>query len=77
MMNIEKINMRLPGGFEHRASNIAQLVGEEMSNRQLSGNHALERISLGVIQISLNATDAEVAHSVVDRVMEALGEYYG
>jgi|GEM_PF-5996562 len=68
MLSIERIRMQLPSGFEHRASTIARLVGESMAEFQPSENRNLDRLSIGPVQISPQATDQEIARSVADRI---------
>ena len=72
MLHIERMRMQLPSGFEHRASTIARLVGESMAEIHLSENRTLDRLSISSVQVSPNATDQEVAHSVADRISSTL-----
>ncbi len=73
MLNIEHMRMQLPAGFEHRASTIARLVGESMAEIPFSENRTLDRLSISPVQISPNATDQEIAHSVAERITSMLG----
>lgn len=73
MLQIERMRMRLPAGFEHRASTIARLVGESMAEIQPSENRTLDRLSISPVQVSQNATDQEIACSVAKRIASALG----
>ena len=73
MLHIERMRMQLPAGFEHRASTIARLVGESMAEIQPTENRTLDRLSIGPVQVSPNATDLEIAHSVAERITSMLG----
>ena len=73
MLHIERMRMQLPAGFEHRASTIAHLVGESMAEFQPSENRTLDRLSIGPVQVSPDATDHEIAHSVAERITSMLG----
>ena len=73
MLHIERMRMLLPAGFEHRASTIARLVGESMGEFHATENRTLDRLSIGPVQISPNATDHEIAHSVAERITSMLG----
>jgi hypothetical protein len=73
MLHIERMRMQLPSGFEHRASTIARLVGESMAEIHLSENRTLDRLSISPVQVSPNATDQEIAHSVAERIASTLG----
>ena len=72
MLHIERMRMHLPAGFEHRASSISRLVGESMAEFHPSQNRTLDSLSIGPIQISPNATDQDIAHSVAERIALAL-----
>jgi hypothetical protein len=73
MLNIERMRMHLPAGFEHRASAIARLVGESMAEFHPIENRTLDKLSIGPVQASPNATDQEIAHSVAERITSTLG----
>ena len=73
MLQIERMRMRLPAGFEHRASTIARLVGESMAEIQPSENRTLDRLSISPVQVSQNASDQEIAHSIAGRIASTLG----
>ena len=73
MLHIERMRMQLPAGFEHRASAIARMVGESMSEIHLAENLKLDRLSIGRVRVLPNATDQEVAQSVAERIASTLG----
>jgi hypothetical protein len=73
MLHIERMRMQLPAGFEHRASTIARLVGESMTEIRLAESRTLDRLSIGRVRVLPNATDQEVAHSVAERIASTLG----
>ena len=73
MLHIERMRMQLPAGFEHRASAIARLVGESMAEFHPIENRTLDKLSIGPVQVSPNATDQEIAHSVAERITSTLG----
>jgi len=72
MLHIERMRMQLPAGFENRASAIARLVGDSMVEFHLTENRTLDRLSLSPVQVSPNATDQEIAHSVAERIATTL-----
>ena len=73
MLRIERMRIQLPAGFEHRASSIARLVGDSMSEFHPSENRTLDKLSIGSIRVLPNATDQEIAHSVAERISLTLG----
>ena len=73
MLNIKRMRMQLPPGFEHRASTIARLVGESISEIHFTENRTLDRLSISPVRISSNATDQDIANSIVQRIASTLG----
>jgi hypothetical protein len=73
MLRIERMRMRLPKGFEHRASTIARMVGDSIAEIHFSENRTLERLSISPVQVSPNATDQEIANSIAERIALKLG----
>ena len=64
MLHIDRMRMRLPKGFEHRASSIARLVGDSMAD--------MRTLSIGPLQIGPNATDQDIANGIVERIVERI-----
>lgn len=73
MLNVERIRMQLPAGYEHRASSIVRLLGEELAQIQLSENRTLDRLSITPVKVSPNATDQEIAHAIAEQMALAIG----
>jgi hypothetical protein len=65
MIQIERLQMHLPPGFEHRATHIARLVGEILASQHLPQAQALDAVSLTTQRIPLQSSDAEVAGIIV------------
>jgi hypothetical protein len=74
MLNIERLRMQLPAGFEHRASTIAGLVAEAMTAFNPTDKLTMERLSIGPLRISQNTTDQEIAHVVVEQITSTIRE---
>ena len=73
MLIIERMQMQLPQGFEHRATTIARLVGESMGDIHLAENRTLDRLTIGPVGVASNATDREIATRITDRIASTLG----
>lgn len=71
MIQIERLRLHLPSGFEHRANSIARLVGEALARKHLSQNRSLDSLALKPRRIALNNTDGEVASQIVDEIVAA------
>lgn len=69
MIQIERIRMHLPAGFEHRATSIAQLVGKVLSKQHIAEDVVLESLSVAPPRFSLNITDAEIANQIVEQIV--------
>lgn len=74
MLQIDRIRMRLPAGFEHRAASIARLAGEAMAGHRFSESRTLDHLVISPIQVSPNATDQEIAYGIAQRIARTLGE---
>ena len=72
MLQIERMRMQLPAGFEHRASTIAHLVGDAMGEFHATENRTLDRLSIGPVPVSPNATDQDIANSIAQRIASTL-----
>jgi len=72
MIEIERLRMHLPTGFEHRAISIAHLVGKALSKRALSQSQVLDSFSLKPHSISLNSSDSEIASLIVEEIVAAV-----
>ncbi len=73
MIQIERIRMHLPAGFEHRAASIARLVGDILAKQHISQDVSLESVSITSQRLSLNTTDIEVAHFIVEQIVSGYG----
>ena len=73
MIRIDRIRMRLPAGFEHRATSIARLVGEELAKRSISQDVSLESLSIKAPQITFRMPDIEIANLIVQQLVVSYG----
>jgi len=69
MIQIERLRMHLPRGFEHRATSISRLVGKALANRHLSQDRMIKALSLKFQRITLNSSDSEIADLIVEQVV--------
>lgn len=73
MIRIDRIRMRLPAGFEHRAASIALLLGEVLAKQPVAGDLSLESISISPQRINANTPDAEIAQLIATQIISATG----
>lgn len=68
MLSIERLRLQLPAGFEHRAANIARLLGDNLAKSHFSRTLRLERISIDAGKIDAHATDYEIALNITKKI---------
>lgn len=73
MLHIERMRLQLPASYEHRASLIARMVGESLAEFSPSVTGRIERLTVGPVQVLPNASDQEIAHSIAQKITDALG----
>ncbi len=73
MIRIERLQMHLPVGFEHRATSIALLVGRELTKLQVSQDVSLETLSIPRQKIPVNTPDSEIASLIVEQIASRYG----
>lgn len=71
MIEIERIRMHLPAGFEHRAVSIARRVGQALANQQPPQDRFIDRLQLAPQRLSANNTDEEIAQMIVNQILAA------
>jgi len=72
MIEIERLRLRLPQGFEHRATAIARLVGEALATRHLAQDQVFEAISVAPQRLPLNTSDSEIASRIVAEMVTVI-----
>jgi len=68
MLHINRMRIQLPSGYEHRSSTITRLIGKSLENFQPTENRTFDHLSIGPLQVALDATDQEIASSVIERI---------
>lgn len=69
MIQIERLRMRLPAGFEHRATTIARLVGDILAQQTVPHDASMESISITSQRVNANTPDAEVAQLIAVKII--------
>ena len=73
MIQIERIRLRLPAGFEHRATAIARLVGEVLAKQHISQDVSLDSVSIHPQRITAGTPDVEIAYLIVEQIVSSYG----
>jgi hypothetical protein len=65
--------MKLPAGFEHRATSIARLLGELLAQQSVSRDVTLESVVLEAQRIQVTTPDMEIAQRIATQIVEQYG----
>lgn len=69
MIQIERIRMRLPAGFEHRAATIARRVCEMLDRHSVSQDVSVDAVSIAPQRIHANTSDDEIAQMIANQII--------
>lgn len=72
-IEIGQLNLRLPAGFETRASRIGRLVGEALARQQNLPSVRLSQIGVGPLQIDARRSDRAIADGIAQSISAAIG----
>ena len=73
MIQIDRISMHLPAGFEHRATSIARLLGDVLAKKHIAQDVSLKSLSITPPHFSLNTSDSEIAQHIAEQIISANG----
>jgi hypothetical protein len=72
IINIDKVNLSLPPGFELRANNIGRLFAEQLSRLPITTSLSIERLSIPPLHIQPGETDTIIAQRIAHTVHSQL-----
>lgn len=72
IINIDKINLSLPPGFELRADNIGRLFANQLSRMPLAASMSIDRLSVPPLNIHPGETDMVIAQRIAHTVHSQL-----
>jgi len=73
MIQIERIRLHLPAGFEHRATSIARMVGEVLAKQHIARDVSLESVSIPPQRIAAGTPDVEIAYLIAEQIVSSYG----
>lgn len=73
MIRIDRLNLRLPVGYEARAHSIVQLIATELARYPVTQHASCERMSLKDIHIAHGCSDKHVAMSIASQIHRRIG----
>jgi hypothetical protein len=71
MMRIERLRLRLPPGYQHRATSIARKLGEFLAKESVSRDVSLETLSLKPQNLIGQHSDEEIAQKIARQIIAA------
>lgn len=71
-LNIENLQIRLPAGFEHRASNIAFMISRMLGETLPEGSSELKFLKVDSVRIEAHHTDREAARAITDGILRGM-----
>lgn len=73
MIQIDRLRMHLPGGFQHRAVSITRLVGDLLAKQHIAQDVSLESLVIKPQQLTMNNSDNEIANLIVNQIVSGTG----
>jgi len=71
-IEISRLNLRLPQGFESRADTIAHRIGAELDKRNWSRDVRMDHLKLPPVSVSPHEGDGAVARKVADAILREI-----
>ena len=63
-LTVDRLSLRLPPGFEHRADTIARRVGDELAQLQWAGGYDLDHLHLAPQTVRPEQSDRQIAAQI-------------
>ncbi len=74
MMQINRLNIKLPSGFKGRETEIGRMVRKRLEKIRVKGNIKLSQLRVRNISVPVSATDNQVADTVVGAISKNIQE---
>lgn len=74
MLTIERMKLRLPDGFQHRADRIARLVSEELAEISFETDITIERLEVPPIKVEPVNDDQQIARRIATAIHTQIGQ---
>ncbi len=72
MLEIDRLRLQLPAGFERRAPRISRLLAEHLAQSQQTRNLSLQRLRAGPIRVAAGDSDRQVARAIARSIEGAI-----
>ena len=71
MIRVERLRLKLPSGYQHRAVNIARKLGDMLAMEPVSKDVTLDSLSLTPLQLTGRHSDEEIAQKIAGQIFNA------
>lgn len=71
MIRIERLQLHLPAGFEHRAQGVARRLGELLGRQGVSQDVTISALRVIPQRIPRNTSDEDIAKLIADDIIAA------
>lgn len=68
MISIDNLRLQLPAGFENRAHDIVQLVGQSLADTPVTSNGQLAQLSLPPMVLQGHESNHQIAHQIASSI---------
>ena len=72
MLSIERMRVRLPQGYEHRAADIAREVGQLLAGVDSPSPRSTDSLSVPSVRVRPDGTNGEVARAIAEAISAGL-----
>jgi len=72
MLSIQRLRMRLPQGFAHRAGSISRHLGDVLGEAGHVGEKDIAQLSLEAVNIHPHSSDRQIAESIARQIMASI-----
>lgn len=75
MIEIDRLDLRLPADFATRAARIAHLVAQALAQRHVDGHLELAALRLGTVQVDPRRPDRVVGEQIAQHIVSQLQQH--
>lgn len=72
MLSIQRLRMRLPQGYAHRAGSISRHLGAVLAEAGHVADHDIAHLSLDPVSIHPHSSDRQIAESIARQILASI-----
>jgi len=72
MLSIQRLRMRLPQGYAHRAGSISRHLGDVLGEAGPVGERDIAHLSLDTVNIHPHSSDRQIAESIARQILASV-----